>query len=106
MGPRGEHIRPWPKQAQTHRARGGAPGCHTWNPLGKVVKRFEVGEQESLPTLCLQLHRRARPRMAFTARSAVRLTGCDIVGKVGADRLGARGHSDLWRVARNHMNSV
>ncbi|MFS8200874.1 hypothetical protein ACLVWQ_19575 [Streptomyces sp. CWNU-52B] len=36
------------------------PDGRVWNPLGKVVKRFEVGERESLRTLYLQLHGRAR----------------------------------------------
>ncbi|MFE9683553.1 hypothetical protein ACFYXC_10780 [Streptomyces sp. NPDC002701] len=31
-----------------------------WNPLGKVVKRFEAGERESLHTFYLQLHGRVR----------------------------------------------
>lgn len=37
------------------------PDGRVWNPLGKVVKRFEVGERESLRTFYLQLHGRARP---------------------------------------------
>lgn len=37
------------------------PDGRLWNPLGKVVKRFEVGERESLRTFYLQLHGRARP---------------------------------------------
>ena len=36
------------------------PDGRLWNPLGKVVKRFEAGERESLRTLYLQLHGRAR----------------------------------------------
>ncbi|WP_325176265.1 hypothetical protein [Streptomyces liliifuscus] len=37
------------------------PDGRLWNPLGKVVKRFEAGERESLRTFYLQLHGRARP---------------------------------------------
>ncbi|MGW2290399.1 hypothetical protein [Streptomyces phaeochromogenes] len=37
------------------------PDGRVWNPLGKVVKRFEAGERESLRTFYLQLHGRARP---------------------------------------------
>jgi hypothetical protein len=36
------------------------PDGRVWNPLGKVVKRFEAGERESLRTFYLQLHGRAR----------------------------------------------
>ncbi|NGO14207.1 hypothetical protein G5C60_43105 [Streptomyces sp. HC44] len=38
------------------------PDGRVWNPLGKVVKRFEVGERESVRTFYLQLHGRVRPR--------------------------------------------
>jgi hypothetical protein len=38
------------------------PDGRVWNPLGKVVKRFEAGERESVLTFYLQLHGRARPR--------------------------------------------
>jgi hypothetical protein len=41
------------------------PDGRVWNPLGKVVKRFESGERESLRTFYLQLHGRARPRVAL-----------------------------------------
>ncbi|MEU1202984.1 hypothetical protein ABZ446_43205 [Streptomyces sp. NPDC005813] len=34
------------------------PDGRVWNPLGKVVKRFEVGERESVRTFYLQLHGR------------------------------------------------
>ena len=37
------------------------PDGRVWNPLGKVVKRFETGERESLRTFYLQLHGRTRP---------------------------------------------
>ncbi|MEU5294256.1 hypothetical protein [Streptomyces umbrinus] len=37
------------------------PDGRLWNPLDKVVKRFEAGERESLRTFYLQLHGRARP---------------------------------------------
>ncbi|WP_128381433.1 hypothetical protein [Streptomyces cavernae] len=33
-----------------------------WNPLGKVVNRYEAGREESLQTFYLLLHGRARPR--------------------------------------------
>ncbi|PSM44324.1 hypothetical protein C6Y14_07990 [Streptomyces dioscori] len=36
------------------------PDGRVWNPLGKVVKRFEAGERESLRTFYLQLHGRER----------------------------------------------
>jgi hypothetical protein len=36
------------------------PDGRVWNPLGKVVKRFQAGERESLRTFYLQLHGRAR----------------------------------------------
>lgn len=36
------------------------PDGRVWNPLGKVVKRFEAGERESLRTFYLQLHGRTR----------------------------------------------
>ncbi|WP_413761290.1 hypothetical protein [Streptomyces sp. MMBL 11-3] len=42
------------------------PDGRVWNPLGKVVKRFEAGERESLRTLYLQLH----------GRSGTGLPGC------------------------------
>ncbi|MEU9290831.1 hypothetical protein AB0D57_40925 [Streptomyces sp. NPDC048275] len=35
-----------------------------WNPLGKVVKRFEAGERESVRALYLHLHGRASRQMA------------------------------------------
>lgn len=35
-----------------------------WNPLGKVVKRFEAGELESVRTLYLQLHGRTSRQIA------------------------------------------
>lgn len=38
------------------------PDGRVWNPLGKVVKRFETGERESLRTFYLQLHGRGRGR--------------------------------------------
>lgn len=36
------------------------PDGRVWNPLGKVVNRFEHGPQESLQELYLQLHGRSR----------------------------------------------
>jgi hypothetical protein len=36
------------------------PDGRVWNPLGKVVNRFEVGREESLQTFYLLLHGRAR----------------------------------------------
>jgi hypothetical protein len=35
-----------------------------WNPLGKVVKRFEAGERESVRMLYLQLHGRVSRQRA------------------------------------------
>ncbi|WP_369261479.1 hypothetical protein [Streptomyces sp. R35] len=46
------------------------PDGRAWNPLGKVVKRFEAGELESVRTLYLQLHGRTAPRPACESRSA------------------------------------
>ncbi|MFD9437536.1 hypothetical protein ACFWBR_00910 [Streptomyces sp. NPDC060006] len=43
------------------------PDGRVWNPLGKVVKRFELGERESLRTFYLQLHGRARARVPGAA---------------------------------------
>lgn len=37
------------------------PDGRVWNPLGKVVNRFEHGPQESIQELYLQLHGRNRP---------------------------------------------
>ncbi|WP_307544482.1 hypothetical protein [Streptomyces sp. V3I8] len=45
------------------------PDGRVWNPLGKVVKRFEAGERESLRTLYLQLHGRARSGLPGCART-------------------------------------
>lgn len=39
------------------------PDGRVWNPLGKVVNRFERGEEESLRTFYLTLHGRARRTM-------------------------------------------
>ncbi|WP_351229440.1 hypothetical protein [Streptomyces sp. NPDC002133] len=36
------------------------PDGRVWNPLGKVVKRFEAGTEESVQRLYLQLHGRVR----------------------------------------------
>ncbi|MGW6458222.1 hypothetical protein ACWF94_20305 [Streptomyces sp. NPDC055078] len=36
------------------------PDGRLWNPLGKVVKRFECGPEESMAALFLQLHGRRR----------------------------------------------
>ncbi|WP_228034795.1 hypothetical protein [Streptomyces spongiae] len=36
------------------------PDGRVWNPLGKVVNRFEAGREESLQTFYLLLHGRAR----------------------------------------------
>ncbi|WP_369248756.1 hypothetical protein [Streptomyces sp. R41] len=45
-----------------------------WNPLGKVVKRYDAGERESLRMFYLQLHgraaRQAARQVAFEGRSA------------------------------------
>lgn len=47
------------------------PDGRVWNPLGKVVKRFEAGERESIRMLYLQLHGRApRPPVTCDRRSA------------------------------------
>ncbi|MCX5092425.1 hypothetical protein OOK36_26815 [Streptomyces sp. NBC_00365] len=49
------------------------PDGRVWNPLGKVVKRFEAGERESVRILYLQLHgrvaREADRQVAFGGRS-------------------------------------
>lgn len=51
------------------------PDGRAWNPLGKVVKRFEAGELESVRTLYLQLHgRTARgPPVRAGPREAARV---------------------------------
>ncbi|MEU3601263.1 hypothetical protein ABZ714_21470 [Streptomyces sp. NPDC006798] len=36
------------------------PDGRSWNPIGKVVKRFEYGAEESVALLYLQLHGRRR----------------------------------------------
>ncbi|MFF4348163.1 hypothetical protein [Streptomyces sp. NPDC001530] len=46
------------------------PDGRVWNPLGKVVKRFEAGERESVRMLYLQLHGRASRPLACEQRSA------------------------------------
>lgn len=46
------------------------PDGRVWNPLGKVVKRFEVGERESVRMLYLQLHGRAVRAVPSAQRSA------------------------------------
>ncbi|AVH61194.1 hypothetical protein C4B68_15150 [Streptomyces dengpaensis] len=46
------------------------PDGRVWNPLGKVVKRFEAGERESMRTLYLQLHGRMAPQAVCAQRSA------------------------------------
>jgi hypothetical protein len=47
------------------------PDGRVWNPLGKVVKRFEAGERESVRMLYLQLHGRAhRSPVSCDRRSA------------------------------------
>jgi hypothetical protein len=40
------------------------PDGRVWNPLGKVVKRFEAGGPESVRTLYLQLHGRVARQAA------------------------------------------
>lgn len=40
------------------------PDCRVWNPLGKVVNRFESGPEESVQRLYLLLHGRAAQRKA------------------------------------------
>ncbi|WP_258573825.1 hypothetical protein [Streptomyces sp. KM273126] len=40
------------------------PDGRVWNPLGKVVNRFEVGREESLQTFYLLLHGRVRQEVA------------------------------------------
>ncbi|MFF6993615.1 hypothetical protein ACFY93_01425 [Streptomyces sp. NPDC008313] len=56
------------------------PDGRVWNPLGKVVKRFEVGQRESMRTLYLQLHGRAAPVARPAGPGAVRegrvVNGC------------------------------
>jgi len=46
------------------------PDGRVWNPLGKVVKRFEWGPSESVRALYLQLHGRAVKPVAGARRSA------------------------------------
>ncbi|MFD7471871.1 hypothetical protein ACFV8Z_06660 [Streptomyces sp. NPDC059837] len=46
------------------------PDGRVWNPLGKVVKRFETGERESVRMLYLQLHGRAPGPLACEPCSA------------------------------------
>ncbi|NBM16201.1 hypothetical protein GUY61_11225 [Streptomyces sp. GC420] len=38
------------------------PDGRVWNPLGRVVNRYEVGREESLQTFYLLLHGRIRQR--------------------------------------------
>ncbi|MEV0176748.1 hypothetical protein AB0I00_37260 [Streptomyces sp. NPDC050803] len=40
------------------------PDGRIWNPLGKVLNRFEAGPEESLQTFYLTLHGRARRAVA------------------------------------------
>ncbi|MBC9717161.1 hypothetical protein H9Y04_31995 [Streptomyces sp. TRM66268-LWL] len=40
------------------------PDGRVWNPLGKVVNRFEAGAEESLQTFYLTLHGRSRKAVA------------------------------------------
>lgn len=49
------------------------PDGRVWNPLGKVVKRFEAGERDSLSMFYLQLHGRARSGSPGCARSGRRV---------------------------------
>ncbi|WP_306938398.1 MULTISPECIES: hypothetical protein [Streptomyces] len=70
------------------------PDGRLWNPLGKVVKRFEAGERESLRTFYLQLHGRAA-RTGLPGQPGPAETGGaggagDRAGH-GAGRGGARG---------------
>jgi hypothetical protein len=46
------------------------PDGRVWNPLGKVVKRFEAGDRESVRMLYLQLHGRAPRPLAREPWSA------------------------------------
>lgn len=46
------------------------PDGRVWNPLGKVVKRFEEGASESVRTLYLQVHGRAARPAGCDRRSA------------------------------------
>ncbi|MGW0819864.1 hypothetical protein [Streptomyces sp. NPDC002845] len=46
------------------------PDGRVWNPLGKVVKRFEAGEPESIRMLYLQLHGRVAGPAAYEPSSA------------------------------------
>ncbi|MFI6275696.1 hypothetical protein [Streptomyces sp. NPDC050988] len=64
------------------------PDGRVWNPLGKVVKRFEAGERESLRTFYLQLHGRARTGLpGLPGQSGSAAAG-------GAGDRGAAGASD------------
>ncbi|MFJ7159460.1 hypothetical protein ACIQUQ_31545 [Streptomyces sp. NPDC101118] len=49
------------------------PDGRAWNPLGKVVNRFELGPRESVSELFLLLHGRVRPAEHRQGRA---LTGC------------------------------
>ncbi|UPZ34182.1 hypothetical protein MUK60_17045 [Streptomyces sp. LRE541] len=53
------------------------PDGRVWNPLGKVVKRFEAGERESLRTFYLQLHGRARAGLPEPSGKSGRAAAAD-----------------------------
>lgn len=66
------------------------PDGRVWNPLGKVVKRFEVGERESLRTFYLQLHGRARPGLPSLPGLPVQPGSAGVGGTGGSSRTGDR----------------
>jgi len=67
------------------------PDGRVWNPLGKVVKRFETGERESLRTFYLQLHGRARPAPPALPGLPAQPGSVDVGGSGGAGRTGGAG---------------
>lgn len=66
------------------------PDGRVWNPLGKVVKRFEVGERESLRTFYLQLHGRARPGLPSLPGLPAQPGSAGAGGTGGSSRTGDR----------------
>lgn len=66
------------------------PDGRVWNPLGKVVKRFEVGERESLRTFYLQLHGRARPGLPSLPGLPAQPGSAGVGGTGGSSRTGDR----------------
>ncbi|MEU9897542.1 hypothetical protein ACIBCS_24975 [Streptomyces phaeochromogenes] len=67
------------------------PDGRLWNPLGKVVKRFEAGERESLRTFYLQLHGRARPGLPGLPGLPTQPGAAEASGPGGAGGTGGRG---------------